>query len=55
MLGKSVELLVNLPQHSKGSVGEVVAISGDVHTVEMCDGLTVLVMPLDFTTLKDEI
>lgn len=51
MLGKCVELLVNLPGQSKGNIGEVVSIYFDFLTIEMNDGSFVVVLARDVKPL----
>lgn len=43
MLGECMELLVNLPGQTKGNIGEVVEESAGFYTLEMADGVNLLV------------
>lgn len=51
MLGKCVELLVNLPGQSKGNIGEVTEVIPHFYNLEMADGSQILVMPKDVREL----
>lgn len=53
MLGKCVELLVNLPGQTKGNIGEVVAVldKWDLISLEMIDGSILTCMTGDVKPL----